>query len=121
MACQSLTLKAVEAYARDVGRVVVRMDYESMKVVGVSTGDIVEITGKGRIVAKCLPLYPSDEGKRMVRVDGVGRHNLGGSVGDELTVRKTEAVAAEKVAVAPLEYRSPWMGDTWPTPWRASR
>jgi hypothetical protein len=34
-----------------------------MDSLAVSTGDVVEIRGKRRTTAKCLPLYPSDEGK----------------------------------------------------------
>ena len=37
-----------------------------------STGDVIEIKGKRRTVAKCLPLYPSDEGKGIIRIDGIG-------------------------------------------------
>jgi transitional endoplasmic reticulum ATPase len=68
-----------------------------------STGDVIEIKGKRRTVAKCLPLYPSDEGKGIIRIDGLGRNNSGIAIGDTISVRKIKAVAAEKVVVAPLE------------------
>jgi transitional endoplasmic reticulum ATPase len=57
------SLKVLEAYTRDVGRVIARIDYEVMDSLDAKTGDILEIRGKRRTVAKCLPLYPSDEGK----------------------------------------------------------
>jgi transitional endoplasmic reticulum ATPase len=68
-----------------------------------STGDVIEIRGKRRTVAKCLPLYPSDEGKGIVRVDGLVRNNAGVAIGDTVVVRKIKAIPAEKVIVAPLE------------------
>ena len=74
-----------------------------MDVLGASTGDVLEITGKRRSVAKCLPLYPSDEGKGIIRIDGLGRNNTGVAIGDTVTVRKIKAVAAEKVVIAPLD------------------
>ena len=80
-----------------------RIDYESMDALGASTGDILEITGKRRSVARCLPLYPSDEGKGIIRVDGLGRNNTGIGIGDTVTVRKIKTVPAEKVIVAPLD------------------
>lgn len=40
----AVSLKAEAAYSRDVGRVVARMDGESMKAIGASTGDIVPKT-----------------------------------------------------------------------------
>src|SRR5215831_18843579 len=99
----TLSLKILEAYTRDVGRGVARFDYESMDSLSASTGDVIEIRGKRRTVAKCLPLYPSDEGKGIVRVDGLVRNNAGVAIGDTVVVRKIKAVPAEKVIVAPLE------------------
>jgi transitional endoplasmic reticulum ATPase len=99
----ALSLKVLEAYTRDVGRGVARIDYDSMDSLSASTGDVIEIKGKRRTVAKCLPLYPSDEGKGIIRVDGLVRNNAGIAIGDTVAVRKIKAVAAEKVVVAPLE------------------
>src|SRR5215831_14888148 len=96
-------LKVLEAYTRDVGRGVARIDYDTMDSLSASTGDIIEIKGKRRTVAKCLPLYPSDEGKGRIRVDGLVRNNAGVAMEDTVTVRKIKAVPAEKVIVAPLE------------------
>ena len=98
-----LSLKVLEAYTRDVGRGVARIDYDSMDTLSASTGDVIEIKGKRRTVAKCLPLYPSDEGKGIIRIDGLGRNNSGIAIGDTISVRKIKAAAAEKVVVAPLE------------------
>src|SRR6186997_952122 len=100
----NLSIKILEAYSRDVGRGVARIDYESMDSLNASTGDVIEIKGnKRRTVAKCLPLYPSDEGKGIIRVDGLVRNNAGVAIGDTTVVRKIKAVPAEKVIVAPLE------------------
>ena len=103
MAESELTLKVLEAYTRDVGRGVARIDYDSMDTLNASTGDVIELKGKRRTVAKCLPLYPSDEGKGIIRIDGLGRNNSGIAIGDAITVKKIKAVPAEKVVVAPLE------------------
>ena len=103
MSQNTLSLKVLEAYTRDVGRGVARIDYDSMDSLGASTGDVIEIKGKRRTVAKCLPLYPSDEGKGIIRVDGLVRNNAGIAIGDTVAVKKIKAVAAEKIVVAPLE------------------
>src|SRR6266849_828002 len=100
---QGDNLKILESYTRDVGRGVARIDYDSMDSLSASTGDVIEIRGKRRTVAKCLPLYPSDEGKGIVRVDGLVRNNAGVAIGDTVVVRKIKALPAEKVIVAPLE------------------
>jgi transitional endoplasmic reticulum ATPase len=103
MSENGLSLKVLEAYTRDVGRGVARIDYDSMDNLNASTGDVIELKGKRRTVAKCLPLYPSDEGKGIIRIDGLGRNNSGIAIGDTIIVKKIKAVPAEKVVVAPLE------------------
>ncbi|HXW37338.1 MAG TPA: CDC48 family AAA ATPase [Nitrososphaerales archaeon] len=103
MSQQQVQLKVLEAYTRDVGRGVARIDYDAMDALDASTGDVIEIKGKRRTVAKCLPLYPSDEGRGIVRIDGLIRNNAGVAIGDVVTVKKVKAPPAEKVVVAPLE------------------
>src|ERR671911_167211 len=104
-----LDLKVLEAYTRDVGRGVARLDYESMDTLGASTGDIIELKageksrGGRRTVAKCLPLYPSDEGKGVIRIDGLVRNNAGLAIGDIAIIKKIKATLAERVIVTPLE------------------
>jgi transitional endoplasmic reticulum ATPase len=106
----NLDLKILEAYTRDVGRGVARLDYESMDSLGASTGDVIELkageksrSGNRRTVAKCLPLYPSDEGKGVIRVDGLVRNNAGLAIGDTVIIKKIRAILAEMVIVAPIE------------------
>ncbi|MBI1829320.1 MAG: AAA family ATPase, partial [Thaumarchaeota archaeon] len=103
MSQNEISLKILEAYARDVGRSIARIDSDSMKKLEASAGDILEIKGKRRSVAKCLPLYPSDEGNGIVRVDGLVRNNTGVAMGDTITMRKIKAVPAESIIVAPLD------------------
>ena len=40
MSQNALSLKVLEAYTRDVGRGVARIDYDSMDTLGASTGDV---------------------------------------------------------------------------------
>jgi len=91
------SVKVYEAYTRDVGRGVIRIDYDTMDKLGCSTGDILEIKGKRRTVAKCLPLYPSDECKNMCRCDGMTRTNLGIAIGNTITVKKIIPHSAQQI------------------------
>ena len=68
---------------------------------------MIDIKGKRRTVAKCLPLYPSDEGRGIIRIDGLIRNNAGVAIGDMVIVKKVKAPQAEKVVVAPLEVVPP--------------
>jgi transitional endoplasmic reticulum ATPase len=98
-----VTLKVMEAYTRDVGRGVARVDYEVMDMLNLQSGDVIEIKGKRRTVAKVLPLYPTDEGRGIIRIDGLIRSNAGVAIGDNVTVRKVKAVPAERIVISPME------------------
>jgi len=97
------TLKVEDAYTRDIGKGIVRMDYDSMYSINARTGDIVEIKGSRKTLAVCLPVYPSDDGKGILRADYLSRHNAGISRGDNLSVQKTRKVITEHVTVKPQE------------------
>jgi len=99
-----MKLKVLEAYTRDVGRGVARIDYDCMDTMKLSTGDIIRVEGNQTTYAKVLPLYPSDEGKRMIRIDGLGRNNAGVAMGEMLQVEKEKCKhVARLVIVEPRE------------------
>ena len=98
MSENEISLKVLEAYTRDVGRGVARIDYDSMDTLNASTGDVIEVKGKRRTVAKCLSLYPSDEGKGIIRIDGLGRNNSGIAIGDSISVKKIKAMQRKKLS-----------------------
>ena len=99
---EEISLKVLEGYKTDFGRGVARIDYDSMAELDVDSHYVVEIKGKRRTVAVCLPLYPSDEGKGIVRIDEVIRNNSETSIGDTISIKAIKAVPAEKVVVTPL-------------------
>ena len=61
-----VVLKVTEAYTRDVGRGVVRIDYDAMDSIDAATGEVIELKGKRKSVGKCFPLYHSDEGNGII-------------------------------------------------------
>lgn len=72
-----------------------------MDTLNASTGDVIEIKGKRRTVAKCAPLFPSEE-EGVIRINELCRNNAGIVIGDTITIRKIKAVKAKKVEVIPL-------------------
>ncbi|MEM3423279.1 MAG: CDC48 family AAA ATPase, partial [Nitrososphaeria archaeon] len=93
----------MEAYPRDVGRGIARVDYSVMDALQAHTGDVIEIRGRKRTVAKVLPVHPSDEGKDIIRIDGITRSNADVPLGDTVIVRKINALPAEKITLIPPE------------------
>jgi transitional endoplasmic reticulum ATPase len=96
-----LRLKVAEALQNDVGRGIVRLDATAMKKLSLSTGDVVEITGKKMTAAKVWLGHPQDEGQDIIRMDGMIRHNTTSSLGDKVTVKKAQLADARKITIAP--------------------
>lgn len=97
------SLKVHESYTRDSGRGVARIDEKTMKQLLLNVGDIIEIYGTKKAVAKCLPLYPADENKNIIRFDGLIRNNCNAKIGNCVSVRKIQYAKAKHVTVTPLE------------------
>ncbi|MGA1974653.1 MAG: hypothetical protein ABSG92_03370 [Conexivisphaerales archaeon] len=116
MAINSVSLKVLEAWDRDAGRGVVRVNAETMEALGASPGDILEVLGKRRTVARCLPLgdqrtdadqvaaggspQPVDRG--VTKMDRITRENARVSVGETVTLRRVQALPANYVEIVSL-------------------
>ncbi len=97
-----LTLKISEAKPKDVGRAIVRIDPADFKKIGVEVGDIVEVYGKRRTVAKVMPAYPEDRGKAIIQMDGLLRENAQAGLDEKVSIQKTEYRLADKIVLSPL-------------------
>jgi transitional endoplasmic reticulum ATPase len=86
-----VSLKVLTAYARDMGRGVVRIDGRSMDILGVANGDIVEIIGKkDGTDGRCYRLLPSDEDQGIARIDPALRKMIGVAIEDTVTIRRID-------------------------------
>ncbi len=97
---QDITLKVAEAFSKDVGRGLARIDPDDMTKLDADVGDIIEITGKRTTVAKLMPTFAGDRGKGMIQIDGIIRGNAQVGVGDKLGVRKSAAKAAVSITIS---------------------
>lgn len=85
-----ITLKVMDAYTRDIGRGVARIDNDTMDMLNASIEDYVEIQNSAgqRVIAKILPLYPQDESKQYIRLDTLTRRNGSLTIDDKVTIRR---------------------------------
>lgn len=97
-----ITLKVNQAYPSDSGRGIARLDPDAMLRLRISPGDIIEIEGRRRTVAKVWRAPKRDWGKNIIRIDRFIRENAGVGVGDIVKVRKAEYQPARVVILAPL-------------------
>lgn len=98
-----VTLRVADALQRDVGRGIARIDPKVVKELDLTSGDVVQITGKRKTNALCWPAHEQDYGKGIVRIDGYLRNNAGVSIDDKVTIRKIDAKIAERLTLAPTE------------------
>lgn len=96
-----IELKVAEAMQIDYGKRVLRMDSSARKLLGVSTGDVVEVRGKKTTAAIVFPAHPADEGLNLVRMDGILRQNASVGLGDRVKIRRAEIKPAKKILLAP--------------------
>ncbi len=96
-------LRVVEAKQRDVIRSKVRIDNQTMRAIGVSTGEILEIEGKRKTGAVAWPSYPEDTNQNLIRMDSVIRKNCGVSLNEKVKVRKARYSKAGKIVFAPAQ------------------
>ena len=100
---KSVILRVAEAYHRDAGRWIARMDTETMRALGLIPGDVVEIEGRSIATAIVHPAYSPDSGKSIIRVDGNIRNNAGVAIDDKVRVKQTKAKGAKRITLAPTQ------------------
>ncbi|MHA1728204.1 MAG: CDC48 family AAA ATPase [Promethearchaeota archaeon] len=108
---KELTLKIHEARKRDVGRSIIRLDSETMNELGISTGDIIEIIGRGKekesksSAAIAWPSYPQDQGRGIIRIDSRLRRNVNAGIDDIVVIRRADAKVAKSVVLTPYQVK----------------
>jgi transitional endoplasmic reticulum ATPase len=100
---KELTLRVAESHHRDVGRDIARIEREKMELLGLVSGDYIEIVGKDTTYAIVWPAYPEDRGNDLIRIDGNIRNNAGTSLDDKVKIKKAEAKEAKRVTLAPTQ------------------
>jgi transitional endoplasmic reticulum ATPase len=95
-------LTVVEARREDVGRGIVRLDPETLKKIGAAPGDILEVEGRTRTVAKAMPTFREQRGQAVIQLDGIGRANAGVALGQKIAVARVAHAAARRIVMMPL-------------------
>ena len=97
-----IELTVAGALVTDDGRGIARIDSKARKLLGVISGDVVEIKGRRKSTAAVVwQAYQQDEGLDFIRIDGYLRQNIGIGIGDRVFVAKAEVKSAERVVLAP--------------------
>src|SRR5215467_2494888 len=102
----TLKLEVVEAYDRkDVGKGIARVDYDVMRSLEMTKGELVEISGKKKATtAMCMPLESArkKENKYIVGIDRLTRYNARVAIGGFVYMGKINGILADKITMKPL-------------------
>jgi transitional endoplasmic reticulum ATPase len=99
---EKLRLTVAEARRDDVGRGIARLDPDTLRQIGAAPGDVLEIEGRTKTVAKAMPTFKEQRGQQVIQLDGVGRTNAGVALGQKALIKKVGHAVARRVAMAPL-------------------
>jgi transitional endoplasmic reticulum ATPase len=98
-----VSLKVAETNPKFVGRGMALVDPKIMEEMDLSTGDVIEVSGKKKSYVLLWSSQRDDHGKRLIRIDGYTRNNIGVGIDDTVSVRKVNVNKAEQVILAPTE------------------
>ena len=98
-----ISLKVAEAFQNDISRGIARIDSKAKSELGVSTGDIIRLSGKKAALAIVWQAHPDDEGLEMIRLDGILRQNVGVGLGEKVKIEPVQTKVAKKIVLAPQE------------------
>ncbi|OYP06949.1 hypothetical protein CG709_09880, partial [Lachnotalea glycerini] len=93
----NLVLKVTETLSKDVGHGIARIDPQSMSALEVGIGDIVEIEGIKKSIAKVMPIQSDLRGMSIIQIDGYTRESSGVTIGENVSVKKIECEKAKRV------------------------
>ena len=101
-----IKLKVVEALPKDMGRAYARMDPTEMSKLGLSVGDIVQLTSKkGFGIAKIMPTYPDMRNQGIVQLDGLTRRNAGLSLDEKADIQEMTCKQAARITLIPTSIK----------------
>lgn len=100
---EKIMLRVAEAYHRDAGSGVAKIERDIMEKLGILSGDTVLIIGKEKACAIARPGYPEDEGNELIRIDGNIRTNARIGLDDKVSVQKIAPQEAKRVVLAPTQ------------------
>lgn len=100
----TITLKVSETNPKFVGRGMALVDPKVMEEMGLTTGDVLEVSSKGKKSYTLLWSSQRDDyDKKVIRIDGYTRNNIGVGIDDIVNVKKVSVKKAEQVILAPTE------------------
>ena len=109
---QTVRLQVAAARQEESGQGIARMPRSAFKALGITEGDVVEISGKRTTVAIAMAAYDEDQSLEVVRLDGLQRGNAEAGSGEHVVIKSAESQPATRVVFAPAQREMRLQGPT---------
>ena len=100
---KKIKLEVVESLQEDIDKGIARISSESLDFLGITSGDIIKIEAKSKIVVKAMRSINGNESGGLIRLDGTTRTGIGASIGDKVSVSPVNVSEAKKITFSPLQ------------------
>ncbi|MFN4097582.1 MAG: AAA family ATPase, partial [Sphingomonas sp.] len=100
---KQVKLQVATLRAEESGAGIARIPRSAMAELGLTEGDVVQISAKRDTAARVVAPYPEDEGLEVIRLDGLQRANAGAGAGDMVALSRAEMRPATRVTFAPAQ------------------
>ncbi|MCH9658283.1 hypothetical protein K0U27_06245 [archaeon] len=106
MSHREISVEVQEASFSDKGKGIARLDADSMKLLGIPSGGIIEIQGQRKAYAKCLANTKENCVSGTLYIDDLICSNAKILIGNRIYIKRIPVTKARHVILAPLEITS---------------
>ena len=99
----SVRLQVAAARQEELGQGIARMPRSAFQSLGITEGDVVELTGKRTTAAIAMASYEEDKALDLVRLDGLQRGNAEVGSGEHVRISAAQSRPATRVVFAPAQ------------------
>ncbi|MAG02351.1 AAA family ATPase [Candidatus Pacearchaeota archaeon] len=96
-----ITLKIAESLQEDVNKGIARLSSNNLNNLSISSGDLIEVGTKDKIVVKVLRSDKVDD--ESITLDGTTRQNINSSIENDVTVKVAKVAEAKMIVLSPLQ------------------
>ncbi|MBO6944405.1 CDC48 family AAA ATPase [Altererythrobacter sp.] len=100
---KSVRLQVAAARQEESGQGIARLPRSAFQELGITEGDVIEITGKRSTPAIAMAAYAEDESLDVIRLDGLQRGNAEVGSGEHVKIVVAESRPATRVVFAPAQ------------------
>ena len=108
----TIRLQVAQARQEESGQGIARLPRTAFQALGITEGDLVEITGKRSTAAIAVSAHEEDQALEIVRLDGLQRLNAETGSGEHVSIRRAESRPATRVVFAPAQREMKLQGPT---------